>query len=293
MSFHTLSPVQKLLFIALTLFGMALIPIGDSAGKLLTQQGVSSGFVAWSRLVLGFMLVLPVSRIKAAEVTSLYNWRLLVRAGLFSCAIFCMLTALKTEPLADVFGIFFVGPMVAFVLASWLLKEQVTALRVGLIVLGFIGVLMVVKPGLGMSAGILFALCAGICYGSLLTANRWLAAQFRPRLILLSTLLAGSIALAPVGLTQWPTQFTTEISVLLLISSGASALGNLIIIEANRRMEASFVAPLVYTQLVVATLLSIGLFGDWPDTLAWFGLAVIIVSGVLPFLLKTPKAIKT
>lgn len=278
---------NKLLMIGMILLGMSLIPVGDAAGKLLTTSGSSPAFVAWSRLLVGFLFILPFSGLKVAELKQLLDWRLLLRAGLFTSAIYCMISALKTEPIANVFGIFFIGPIIAFFLAAVALKETINRSRAVLLFIGFGGVLMVVKPGFGISSGTLFALTAGVCYGSMLVANRWLAGHFRPRLILLSTLLAGSIALLPVGTASLPTEVNTQLVVLVLISSIASALGNLIIIEANRRLEASIVAPFVYSQLVAAAVLGVWLFDEWPDSLSLLGLATIFVSGILSFVISS------
>jgi drug/metabolite transporter (DMT)-like permease len=280
---------NKHLLLAMILLGMSLIPVGDSAGKLLTEEGVSPVFIAWSRLLVGFLFILPFSGLVRNEIKHLYDWRLLLRAGLFTSAIFCMLSALKTEPIANVFGIFFIGPIVAYFLAATVLKERITLLRSVLLFIGFGGVVLVVKPGLGVTTGMLFAVIAGVCYGCMLVANRWLAGFFRARLILISTLLAGSIALAPAGIDAIPQTIDNQIIWLVLVSSIASALGNLIIIEAGRRLDANIVAPFVYSQLVAAAILGVVLFNEWPDTYSLLGLTIIFISGVLSFVLANRK----
>ena len=280
---------HKHMLLAMILLGMSLIPIGDSAGKLLTEMDVSPVFVAWSRLLVGFLFILPFSSLVRTEIKHLFDWRMLLRAALFTSAIFCMISALKTEPIANVFGIFFIGPIVAYFLAAAVLKERITLLRSVLLFIGFAGVVLVVKPGVGITTGMLFALIAGICYGCMLVANRWLAGLFRPRLILLSTLLAGSIALTPAGIESIPQTIDSRIIWLVLVSSIASALGNLIIIEANRRLDANIVAPFVYSQLVAAAILGVFLFNEWPDGYSLIGLAIIFTSGILSFVLSNRK----
>ncbi|WP_293266273.1 DMT family transporter [Neptunomonas sp.] len=280
---------HKHMLLAMILLGMCLIPIGDSAGKLLTEMDVSPVFVAWSRLLVGFLFILPFSGLVRTEIKHLFDWRMLLRAALFTSAIFCMISALKTEPIANVFGIFFIGPIVAYFLAAAVLKEQITLLRSLLLFIGFGGVVLVVKPGIGITTGMLFALVAGVCYGCMLVANRWLAGFFRPRLILLSTLLAGSIALTPAGIESIPQTIDSRIIWLVLVSSIASALGNLIIIEANRRLDANIVAPFVYSQLVAAAILGVFLFNEWPDAYSLIGLAIIFTSGILSFVLSNRK----
>ncbi len=284
-----MSSQHKPMLLAMILLGMSLIPVGDAAGKLLTEMDVSPVFVAWSRLLVGFIFILPFSGLVYSEIKQLYDWRMLLRAALFTSAIFCMISALKTEPIANVFGIFFIGPIVAYFLAAAVLKERITLLRSALLFIGFAGVVLVVKPGVGITTGMLFALIAGVCYGCMLVANRWLAGFFRPRLILLSTLLAGSIALTPAGIESIPQAIDSRIIWLVLLSSIASALGNLIIIEASRRLDANIVAPFVYSQLVTAAILGVVLFSEWPDAFSLLGLAIIFTSGILSFVLSNKK----
>lgn len=277
---------SKALLIAFLLVGLSLIPVGDSAGKLLGIQGVDPLFIAWSRLAVGFAFVLPFSGLSLKEIGLLFNWRLLIRAGLFSCAIFSMLTALKTEPIANVFGIFFIGPIVSYFLAGLMLKETITPARSIALLIGFAAVLMVVKPGWDMGTGAPLALLAGTCFGCMLVCNRWLAGQFRPRLILVSTLLAGSLALAPIAVPTIPAELDTHLITLVLVSSLASAIGNLIILQTSKHLEASIVAPFVYSQLIIATALGVLLFDEWPDMISGIGLIIIFSSGVCSFFLS-------
>ncbi len=280
---------RRWLLLGVLLIGLSLIPVGDTAGKILGIQGEDPLFIAWSRLLVGFVLMLPLSRLRLKEIKLFYNWKLLIRAALFCCAIFSILTALKTKPIADVFGIFFVGPIVAYFLAAIVLKEQVNLTRSLMLLIGFMGVLLVVKPSVNMDSGNFYALFAGTCYGCMLVCNRWLAGSYRPRLILLSTLLVGSIVLTPIAVTTVPDQIDVNLIGLVLISSLASAIGNLIIIEASRHLEASIVAPFVYSQLIAATALGIFVFKEWPDLISAMGLIIIFSSGVLSFLLSKPK----
>ena len=235
------------------------------------------------------MFILPFSGLVHAEIKQLYDWRMLIRAALFTIAIFCMISALKTEPIANVFGIFFIGPIVAYFLAAAVLNERITLLRSVLLFIGFGGVVLVVKPSIGITTGMLFALVAGVCYGCMLVANRWLARFFRPRLILLSTLLAGSIALTPAAIESIPPTIDSSIIGLVLVSSIASALGNLLIIEVSRHLDSNIVAPFVYSQLITAAILGIFLFNEWPDAYSLIGLAIIFTSGILSFVLSNKK----
>ncbi|MCT8159752.1 DMT family transporter [Pseudoruegeria sp. SHC-113] len=263
----------------LMLLAMSLIPLGDSAGKLLiSQHGASPWFVAWSRFALGALAMLPFLG-SAFTPALLADWRIWLRGLLIVGGICSILTALATEPLPNVFGAFFIGPAISYALSVWLLKERPEAARISMLSVGFLGVLLVVKPGFGMREGLGFALLAGCFYGAFLTANRWLASVARPRGLLFSQLLIGALVLAPVGLAHLP-QASAPVAALALLSALASMAGNLLLVVVYRMAPATRLAPFVYFQLVAATVLGFALFGDLPDTFALAGLGLLIVSGL-------------
>lgn len=264
---------------------MTLIVIGDAAGKALTTAGFSPFFVAWSRFAVAAIGFLPFCGLTRPELRALLDWRVILRALLIAAAISCILTALKTEPIANVFGGFFVGPIVAFALSSVLLKERASLGRVLLLLISFGGVLLVVKPGAGMQSGMVFAVLAGCLHGSFLVATRWLAGRYRPRFLLFSQLAIGAVALSPLCLAELPQSYELARSSLfatglLLLSALGSAAGNYLLVRVNRHTPANVVAPLVYSQLLAATVVGFVVFGDLPDALALLGLAVIILSGL-------------
>ncbi len=270
----------SLRILGIVVFAMTLIVIGDAAGKLLTAAGFSPIFVAWSRFTVAAVVLLPFSGLTAAELRGFLDWRIYLRALLISAGISCILTALKTEPIANVFGGFFVGPIVAFVLSSLLLKERLDLGRMLLLLVSFAGVLLVVKPGFGMQVGMGFALLAGCFHGSYLVATRWLAGLYRPRFLLISQLIIGALVLFPFCLGSMPQSIDLAGTGLILVSALGSAAGNFLLAVANRTTPANVVAPLVYSQLLAATVIGVLVFGDVPDELALVGLAVIILSGL-------------
>jgi drug/metabolite transporter (DMT)-like permease len=256
---------------------MSLIPLGDAAGKLLIGgHGVSPLFVAWSRFVLGAALVLPFVRRWDARVFT--DPRTVFRGLLIVGGIVSILTALRTEPLGNVFGAFFLGPILSFVLSALLLGERVRAVQGALLAVGFAGVLLVVKPGFGMTPGLGFAVLAGCFYGSFLVASKWLSGTYAPQMLLLSQLVTGAVVLAPFGLAHLPEADGT-VAWLVLVSAAGSMAGNLLLILAYKLAPATRMAPFVYFQLVAATGLGIAIFGDVPDALTWAGLGLLVLSG--------------
>ena len=269
---------------ALMLVAMSMIPAGDTAGKLMMQNhGASPTFVAWSRFALGAFMVLP--RLRPTTVRALGHWAIWLRAALMSCGIFCIQTALQTAPIADVFAAFFIGPIVSYVLSVFLLKEPASRSRNLLMVVGFLGVILVVRPSPNMSVGLLYAVIAGMSYGFFLSTSRWLSSTVRATDMLVTQLSLGAVILTPFGLQHLPSTATFEFSALTLASAGFSMGGNLLLLLAYRRAEAAQLAPLVYLQLLGATALGWAVFGTLPQMLTWIGLALILGAGVLSALL--------
>ncbi len=258
---------------------MTLIVGGDAAATLLTSAGFPQTFVAWTRFALAATLLAPVCGLSREDMTQFGDWRLYLRAALIVGGIVCILTALKSEPMANVFAGFFVGPVVSYFLSALLLGERITPLRTFLLLISFAGVLMVVRPGFGMTAGMGFAIVAGCFHGSYLVATRWLAGGFRPRFLLFSQLTIGALLLLPFAFAPTPA-LTWPFFGLITISALGSAGGNLLLVLVNRTTPAGVVAPLIYSQLLAAMVIGWAVFGQWPDGLSLVGLLIIMVAGV-------------
>ncbi len=268
--------------VAIMFLAMTMIVIGDAVGKILSASGFRPLFIAWARFALGALLILPFSGLTRAELPNLLNRFVILRACFIIGGVSSILTALKTEPIANVYGGFFIGPVISYILSAIILKERITLWRSLLLMISFIGVLLVVKPGFGMTPGMGFAILAGSFYGAFLVATRRLAGQYRPRFLLVSHLLIGAVVLFPLSIGPVP-EMTPFLGGFIIISAIASAVGNMLLIVVSRTTPANVMAPLVYSQLISATVAGVLIFSDWPDYYSLVGLMVIIIAGVSSF----------
>jgi drug/metabolite transporter (DMT)-like permease len=272
---------------ALVVLAMAFIVLGDTGGKTMTAQGISPYFAAWGRFALAAIIFAPFAGLTKSDLPAFVDKWVLLRTVLIVAGISAILTALKTEPIANVFGAFFVGPVVAYFGSALLLGERITPIRATLLLIGFAGVLLVVKPGFGMSFGMAMALLAGTFYGSYLVATRLVAGTYRPRFLLFSQLSLGALALTPFAIGNWPDTLPPGFAWAFPVSAFGSAMGNYLLLIAARSLPANVVAPLVYSQILWAMVLGWAAFGDWPDMIAMFGLAIILLSGLAGLRLAT------
>lgn len=266
--------------------GMSLIPAGDAAAKLLTNShGVEPIYAAWSRFALGAVMALVLIERRSLHI--LGNWRIWLRSSLIAAGISFIILAARTAPLADVFGAFFVAPLFSYALSGIFLKEPLTLARSLLILCGFGGVLLVVRPGLSMAPGLEYAFLAGLFYGAFLTTSRWVAPLAPSGTLLGTQLLLSSLMTTPFVIGHFP-EITAPVAALTAASALFSMLANLLLLMAYRLAPASQLAPLVYFQLLAATALGWLIFKDTPSALTALGLGVIITSGLASAALNMP-----
>lgn len=262
--------------------GMMLLPLGDAVAKFLTTTTpYDSGFLAWSRFVVGCAIVVPIALLMHG--TKAINRRFLLqqalRGLLVGGAITFIISAVKTTTLADTYGGFFIGPALATVLARTFLKERPGRLEWIAVALGFFGVALVVRPSFDMNIGLVYALAAGCCYGGFLVATRWSAGTAPPMLQLAAQLVFSLIFFAPLGIGDLRT-FGIVATEDLLLMGIVSAAANLFAIMALGRAAATYLAPVVYLQILSASTLSWFFFEDRLDDMAKAGLLVIVVAGL-------------
>lgn len=265
----------KALFIMLV--AMSFIPAGDAASKILTTElGAAPVYVVWTRFFIGMLILLPFTW--RAGLAVWRDWRVWFRAVLICAGISSITLALQKAPLADVFGAFFIGPIVSFVLSVWFLKERVRAVQVVLVLLGFVGVLLIVRPGFETSSGLGWAVIAGCCYGSFLTVSRWLTGSVALGGLMLTQMVGPVILTTPFVFGHFP-QITPHVAILTLISALGSMIGNVLMLLAYKMQEATKLAPFVYCQLISAVILGWLVFEQLPGALTIAGMVLIIGAG--------------
>ncbi|SHI73986.1 EamA domain-containing membrane protein RarD [Palleronia salina] len=273
---------RPLVAVAIMVVAMSLIPVGDAFNKAAANASDHAPVtLAWWRFAVGTVLVLPVALGLARDrrPRRAFLAAAALRGALIGGGIVCITTALTQVPLADAFGAFFIGPFVAMALARIVLGEPVAPRDWAAAALGFAGVLLVVRPGAEMQPGVLWAVGAGCFYGTYITATRATAHIGRPLSQLAGQLVAGLILLLPLALAD-PVPLWPQVPGLLVGSGAASGTGNLLAIVALSLGATGLLAPLIYTQLLVAAVLSVLVFGDPISGVAAFGMTLIVLAGL-------------
>ena len=199
-------------------------------------------------------------------------------------AFVCFYVALRHLPLADAVAVAFGSPFLVTALAGVLLKETVGGRQWLAIFVGFLGMLLIVRPGAaGLHPAALLVLISGVAYAFMMVLARSMTRPGKPHESTFSFvfyMLAGQAAAGwLVALGAWRSPDATALAEMCAMGV-LGIFGNYGLAEAFRSAPVATVAPFEYTGLIWAVLLGAVLFGDVPSASFWAGAAVIVVAGL-------------
>lgn len=189
--------------------------------------------------------------------------------------------ALRYLPLAEAAAITFVAPVMVTALSGPLLGERVSGRQWAAVTLGFIGVLVIIRPGGGMlTYASVFPFIAALFFALYQIMTRKLAGRENPFATLFFTALVGTLAASLMLPFSWQTPSLTQTALMVAIGC-LGGLGHFLLIRAVEIASPTALAPFIYTQLVWSTLLAFIAFGEFPDAVSLLGMLVIIGAGLL------------
>ena len=268
-----------LMCIAVSLFSC----LDVTAKYLVTHSGLPTVQVVWVRflgqfaaIVLAFGLLSLPRLIKTAKPK-----QQVVRSVLLLASTVFNFIAIKTLRLDQAVTVSFLTPLTVALLAGPVLGEWVGWRRLLAIAVGFVGVLVAVRPGIGaFDPAFLFAFGTVFAYAGFQLITRYLAAYDPPEVTLFWSLLAGVVAIAPFALANWVWP-SSSFTWLLIVAIGIfAATGHGIFILAYRNADAGTLAPFVYVSLITHVAGGLLVFGHVPDGWTLLGAAIIIASGL-------------
>ena len=255
----------------------------DVAVKHLSQR-YPVPLIVWARWGIQALIVLalvgPKMRLALVRTTRLPMH--LARGVLLIASSLCFFTALRYLPLAEATALNYTSPILVTLMASWLLHERLTRPRWAFVIAGFVGMLLIVRPGSEMLAPTaLLALGAAALYATFQIITRSLAGENLMVLLMYPSIIGTvllSLAMPFVPFEGWSP--SSDLAAFVGIGVVGS-LGHLLFIRAFQRASASAIAPFTYAQLVWSTLAGWLVFGTFPDGWALTGIVVIASSGVV------------
>jgi drug/metabolite transporter (DMT)-like permease len=235
--------------------------------------------IGFFRVVIGFVAILPfVAGGGLTRLRTRHHGVHFVRAVFGLLAMYCSYYAIARMPLADYTGLSFTKPLFATLLAIAILGETVRWRRWTATLVGFFGVLVMVRPGAGtFHPAALAALTDSFSVAFLVTLVKRLPATETPLTMLFYFGLFATVMSIGPAIYSW--QWPTVLEWLLLIGVGVlGALSQMFWIRAFRAGEASAVAPFDYLRLPIAATIGFVGFSELPTIWTFIGAAVIVAS---------------
>lgn len=277
---RTSRPLRGVMFMCIA---CALFPVMNGIVKLLTTN-YDPQQVVWFRIVSHLVLVTAVfmPRMGLGLLRTRRIGTQFVSSVAMMLSTLFFFSAVKYVPVAEAISVTFVAPLAVVLLAWPLLGERVTLFRLATVLIGFAGVLIVIRPGSAVFqwASVLL-LGSALCYALYQILIRRLAGIDHPATSIFYSVLLGAILMslwlpfvwkAPATWTDWA----------LLCSLGVfGALGHYCVAKAMTYASANFVAPFNYTQMIGSVIVGYLMFAEVPDFYTWLGTAVVVGAGLM------------
>ena len=279
------------LAIATICAGVAFLVVNDAIAKLLTDRYSPIQIVFLRNLIaVPIICAVIITSFGAANLRTRHLSLHATRGAVMTLGAWLYFTALIYLPLAEATALVFSAPIFITALSVPLLGEHVGWRRWGAVLLGFVGVLVIVRPGsAAFQLAALLPVGTALCYALFMISARWINRSERLWTMMLFAMLFPMIYAAPFAVANWvPVQGSDVLLFLGLAICGS--LGLALIGQAFRMAPAAIVAPFDYTALIWATGFGWLIWGDVPMFWTILGAAIIACSGIIIILREARQA---
>ena len=258
-----------------------IVPVMDAYAKFLSSS-MDVLQITWARyfFTVVFTLSLMLIFYRQSLVWSKKPLLQLIRGLILVFSTYLFFYSISFISLPKALTLAFVAPLIVTTLSPFFLKEKVGIRRWTAVSIGFIGTLIVIRPGfIEFNLATFAALGNGICYGFYLILTRKLSTSDNPLLTLLFTGTVGAIILSLFMPSVWINPTPNQWLMMAIIGLIAS-VAHLFLILSLKYADASKLAPLGYTEIITNILISYYFFHELPDNWTYLGLFIIVLSGL-------------
>ena len=267
--------------ITFNLLAWVMLPIMDGFAKYLSSD-LPVLQITWARYFFTVAFTLPVMFFffrKNLVWTDKPKLQL-IRGLILLTANVCFFYSISIISLAKALTLAFIAPLIVTAFSPIFLGEKVGFRRWSAVIIGFIGSMVVIRPGfVEINLASLAALGTGVMYGFYLIITRKLSSSDNPLLTLLLTGVVGAIIISLVMPFVWIKPTLNQWSMMAAIGIFA-CVGHLFIILSLKYADASKLAPFSYFEIVTNIIIGYYFFSDFPDKWTFLGLFIIILSGI-------------
>ena len=267
--------------ITFNLLAWVMLPIMDGFAKYLSSD-LPVLQITWARYFFTVAFTFPImfffyrNQLKWSEKPKLQ----FLRGLILLTANICFFYSISVISLAKALTLAFVAPLIVTAFSPIFLSEKVGLRRWLAVIIGFIGSLVVIRPGfVEINLASLAALGTGVMYGFYLIITRKLSTSDNPLLTLLLTGVVGAIIISIVMPFVWVKPTLNQWSMMAAIGIFA-CVGHLFLILSLKYADASKLAPFSYFEIITNIIIGYYFFSDFPDNWTFLGLFIIVLSGI-------------
>ncbi len=261
---------------------VAMLGAVDSVIVRFLSPDIHPFVMGFTRSLFGLLVVVPWIVRRPGILRSNYRFRHVLRAALKLASLVAFFGAFAVAPLADVTAIAFTAPIFVTIGAWVYLAERPRPVRILAVAIGFVGVLLVIRPGSdgGVAAGLLLALLGAILTAVIqLILKPMSARDSAETLVAWNLILTVPLACVP-ALMFWTAPTLLQWG-LLALQGALGALNMGLVTRAFSLAEASLIAPIDFLRLPIVAVLGFTLFAQAVASATWVGGAVIFASTLL------------
>ncbi len=258
-----------------------MLVLSDATAKLLTESLGVVQIVCIRAVLLVICLTLFFTASGKREVLHPGDLKMQLIRGTLACgSVYLFILGISYVQLAEAAAASYLGPIIMTALAPVILGERVGIHRWGAVVLGFVGMLIMLRPSANGIAWAMLIPASAAVFGALrdLFTRKMRSSGHPVSVLLYSNLIIAGLGL-PFMLWNWQPLSLTQTAILVL-STSLIGTAHLMHIQAFRLEEASVLAPFRYTGIIWGVLFGYLFWGDLPDRWVLVGAVVVIVSGL-------------
>ena len=247
----------------------------------LAQNDINVFTAGFLRFFFGFLIIAPFILKSNFNIYKTNNFKFhLIRSIINVPMMILGFAALMYIPLEQIKAIGFLSPILVVILSVLILKERIYVIRILALVIGFVGVLIILRPGIiEINVGAYMVLLSGLLWSTVIIITKFMSKEDSPMTILTYQYSFVSIFTLPLALIYWTNPTLISLFYTLLAAIVGTIL-HLCINNSYRLADLSIIQPVWFTQLIFASLFGFSIFGEIPDGWTWAG-GILVFTSVL------------
>tara|TARA_B100000963_G_scaffold39822_1_gene29592 strand:- start:1495 stop:2382 length:888 start_codon:yes stop_codon:yes gene_type:complete len=245
----------------------------------LGQQDSNVFTVGFMRFFFGFLIILPFILKSRFKIYNTSNLKLHITRSIINVPMMILgFAALMYIPLEQIKAIGFLSPILVVILSVIFLKERIYLIRTFSLILGFIGTLIILRPGIiEINIGVYMVLLSGLFWSTVIIITKFMSKEDSAMTILTYQYTFVSVFTLPLAFIYWSNPSIMSIFYSFLAAIVGTIL-HLCINNSYKLADLSIIQPVWFTQLIFASLFGFMIFGTLPDLFTWIGAILVFIS---------------